>query len=80
MSIGLQKALTVANITKGFAATGIWPLRPSAMHPFMQPSACYIDPTVQEEENGSDGDTAQDSTEPTEECIPETQVEGGSGQ
>ena len=80
VSIGLLKALTMANITKGFAATGIWPLWPSAMAPFMQPSACYIDPAVQEEENGSDEDTAQDITEPTEDCIPETQAEGRSGQ
>ena len=70
----------MANITKGFAATGIWPLQPTAMTAFMQPSACYIDPAVQEEDNGSNFGTAQHMTEPTEDYVPETQGEGGSGQ
>ena len=35
VSIGLQKALTITKITKGFTATSIWPLWPSAMDPFM---------------------------------------------
>lgn len=48
VSMGLKKALTVAKITKGFAATGIWPLRPTAMEPFMHPSTCYTDPSPED--------------------------------
>ena len=81
MSKGLQKALTVTKITKGFTATGIWPLRPSAMDPYMQPSACYVEPVVQKEDNASDKEeTTQENIEATEDFVPETQATEGTGE
>ena len=75
VSIGLQKALIQAKITKGFSATGIWPLRPFAMDPFMQPSACYIELVVQEDDNASDEEEAtRDNMEATEDYVPDTQA------
>ena len=75
MSIGLQKTLTKTKITKGFSAIGIWPLWPSAMDPFMQPSACYIELVVQEDDNASDEEEAtRDNMEATEDYVPDTQA------
>lgn len=41
VSLGLRKALTPANIIKGFRTTGIWPLNPNAMDKYTGPSQCF---------------------------------------
>jgi len=57
--MGLKKALTVAKITKGFVATGIWPLRPTAMESFMQPNTCYTDPCPDDGDDEAEQDNAE---------------------
>lgn len=41
VSLALQKALTMENITKGFLTTGIWLLNPDAMEGKMNPSQIH---------------------------------------
>ena len=70
----LRKALTETKIKKGFAATGIWPLCPSAMDLFMQPSSYYVETVVElEDDNTDEEEAAQDNTDVVEDCIPKTQ-------
>ena len=57
VSLGLRKALTPEKIVKGFAATGIWPLRPTAMDSHMQPSECFAEPLEEgDDDSGFDSD------------------------
>ena len=72
---GLKKALTSMKIQKGFAATGIWLLQPTAMDKYMAPSSYYIDPceeNIEDEHDDVEEDVIPDITDVQEECILET--------
>jgi len=69
VSIGLKKALTESNIMKGFAVTSIWPLNPAAMDSFMTPSAFYVEPSDEQEDDVQDIDDGRQE----ENCIYEIQ-------
>ena len=70
----MRKALTSTKIMKGFLATGIWPLLPSAMDAYMQPSECYVEPPAEHEEDEDEQvDTNAAMPEGEEDCILETQ-------
>ena len=74
VAMALRKALTEGRIQKGFAAIGIWPLRPSAMELFMQPSSCYVETAMESEtDTANEEESADEHAESASECIPETQ-------
>ena len=69
----LKKVLTPIKITKGFEATGIWPLQSNAMDKYMAPSTCYIDPCEDEDGDDVEEEVVVSSNAGAEDLIPETQ-------
>ena len=72
---GLKKALTSMKIQKGFAATGIWLLQPTAMDQYMAPSSCYIDPSeenIEDEHDDIEVEAVPSIAEVQQACIPES--------
>ena len=72
---GLKKALTSMKIQKRFAATGIWPLQPTAIDQYMAPSSCYVDPckeNIEDEYDDVEEDAIPGIAEVQEACIPKT--------
>ena len=62
-------------IQKGFAATGIWPLQPTAMDQYIAQSSCYIDPSeenIEDEHDDVEEEALPGVAEVQQVCIPES--------